>query len=45
MDENKMGEHDYVDAMAIDEDHLCYAGAIQLTSRLNELLLSWEGEK
>ena len=44
MDENKMGEHDYIDAMAIDEDHLCYAGATLLTSRLNKLLLSWEEE-
>ena len=44
MDENKMGEHDYTDAMAIDEDHLCYAGSIQMSKRLNKLLLSLEAE-
>lgn len=45
MDENKMGEHDYTDLMAVDEDHLCYGGSYMLTSRLNRLLLSWEAEK
>ncbi|ACX76159.1 putative lipoprotein, TIGR02171 [Fibrobacter succinogenes subsp. succinogenes S85] len=45
MDENKMGEHDYTDLMAVDEDHLCYGGSYILTSRLNRLLLSWEAEK
>ncbi len=37
-DENKMGEHDYTDEMAFNEDHLCYLGAIQLTTRLDSLL-------
>ena len=45
MDENKMGEHDYSDKMAIDEDHLCYGGGVILTTRLNNLLLSWENKK
>jgi Uncharacterized conserved protein len=45
MDENKMGKHDYTNQMAVDEDHLCYEGSVLLTSRLNELLLSWEKKK
>jgi hypothetical protein len=45
MDENKMGEHDYTNLMAVDEDHLCYGGSVMLTSRLNNLLLSWENKK
>ena len=45
MDENKMGDHDYTDAMAIDEDHLCYAGSVTMTARLNKLLLSLESKK
>ncbi len=45
MDENKMGKHDYTNKMAIDEDHLCYGGSVLLTSRLNELMLSWEKKK
>lgn len=45
MDENKMGDHNYSDKMAIDEDHLCYAGAGVLTNHLNSLLLSWEQKK
>jgi hypothetical protein len=31
--------------MAVDEDHLCYGGSVVLTSRLNDLLLSWEAKK
>lgn len=38
MDENKMGEHDYTDEMAVDHDHLCSVGAIKITSRLDSLL-------
>ncbi len=45
MDENKMGKHDYTNKMAVDEDHLCYGGSVVLTSRLNNLLLSWEAKK
>jgi hypothetical protein len=45
MDENNMGHHSYTDAMAIDEDHLCYAGSLALTARLNKFLLSWENKK
>lgn len=40
MDENKMGEHDYGDFTAVDADHLCYPGLVQITDRLNKLLLS-----
>jgi len=38
MDENQMGNHDYTDQMAQNRDHLCSAGAIQMTERLNALL-------
>ena len=37
-DENKMGNHDYSDEMAMNKDHLSYLGAEQLTSRLDSLL-------
>ena len=45
VDENKMGEHDYTDLMALDEDHLCSGGSVILSSRLNQVLLSWENKK
>ena len=35
MDENKMGDHDYTDDMAMDNSHLSPKGAQQLTSRLD----------
>ena len=38
MDENQMGNHDYTDEMAQNRDHLCTAGAIQMTERLNAQL-------
>ncbi len=38
LDENKMGNHDYTDAMAYDYDHLNSTGAAQLTARLDSLL-------
>ncbi len=38
MDENKMGNHDYSDSLAMDFDHLCDAGAKRLSSRLDSLL-------
>lgn len=38
MDENKMGNHDYTDEMAHDEDHLAPKGAEQLTKRLDSLI-------
>ncbi|WP_294957756.1 TIGR02171 family protein [uncultured Fibrobacter sp.] len=38
MDENKMGDHDYSDDMARDEEHLSVLGAIQITGRLDSLL-------
>ena len=40
MDENKMGEHDYSNDMARDEEHLATLGAIKITSRLDTLLNS-----
>mgnify|MGYP003290607386 CR=1 FL=1 len=38
MDENKMGDHDYADHMAYDEDHLAYPGAVQMTARIDSVL-------
>lgn len=38
MDENKMGHHDYDDSMALNTDHLGYAGASKMTSRVDSLL-------
>jgi len=42
MDENKMGNHDYTDKMAVDTDHLCLTGAPKITSRLDSLLRTLE---
>ena len=42
MDENKMGNHDYIGSVAADNDHLCPTGAKKLTSRLDSLLKSLE---
>ena len=33
-----MGNHDYSDSLAMDFDHLCDAGAKQLSTRLDSLL-------
>ena len=38
MDENKMGNHDYPDSMALDNGHLSSTGAVQLTSRIDSLI-------
>jgi len=38
MDENKMGNHDYTDDMAMDASHLSPKGAAQLTSRIDSLI-------
>ena len=38
MDENKMGDHDYTDEMALNCDHLADKGAEQLTNRLDSLI-------
>ena len=38
MDENKMGNHDYTDEMAMDRDHLAEKGAQQLTKRIDSLI-------
>lgn len=42
MDENKFGDHDYTDDMALDFDHLNFKGAVQLTTRLDSLIMSLE---
>ncbi|PWJ71668.1 MULTISPECIES: TIGR02171 family protein [unclassified Fibrobacter] len=42
MDENKMGNHDYGNEMAVDFDHLCAEGIPQITERLNSILLGLE---
>lgn len=41
-DENKMGNHDYTDDMALDNNHLVHAGAVQMTERLDSLLKTLE---
>lgn len=41
-DENKMGDHDYTDDMALDNNHLVHAGAVQMTARLDSLLKTLE---
>ena len=38
MDENKMGNHDYDDDMAMNFDHLSPLGATKLTNRLDSLI-------
>lgn len=38
MNENRMGEHDYPDNMALNTDHLAYPGAVRITHRLDSLL-------
>ncbi len=49
MDENKMGDHDYTDEMAMDTDHLSTLGAQQLTSRIDSLIqtlpIDWDETK
>ena len=40
MDENKMGDHDYVDSLAYDSDHLNALGAEQMTARIDSVLKS-----
>ncbi|SMG20334.1 TIGR02171 family protein [Fibrobacter sp. UWB13] len=41
-DQHKMGEHDYLEGMSYDDDHLCRAGAMQMTHRLDSLLKTLE---
>lgn len=38
MDENKMGNHEYTDEMAFDNNHLAHPGAIYFTNKLDSLL-------
>jgi hypothetical protein len=42
MDENKMGNHDYSNSMAEDQQHLCPPGAKQMTHRVDSLLMTLE---
>ncbi len=42
MDENKFGDHDYGDDMALDYDHLCHRGAAKISVRLDSLLQTLE---
>ena len=41
-DQHKMGEHDYLEGMNYDDDHLCRTGAEQMTHRLDSLLKTLE---
>jgi len=45
MDENKMGNHDYLGDVAYDYDHLCWTGAEKLTARLDSLLIKLESKR
>lgn len=42
VDENKMGNHDYTDAMAVDYDHLCADGAERFSQKLDSLLKTFD---
>ena len=42
VDENKMGDHDYTDDMALDAGHLATEGATQMSIRLDSLLRTLE---
>ena len=42
LDENRNGNHDYIDQMALNTDHLSIKGAEQLTARLDSLLITLE---
>lgn len=44
VDENKMGNHDYGDEMAVDYDHLCREGVSQITARLDSVLIRLDKE-
>lgn len=41
LDENKMGDHDYPESMAINRDHLQNNAASQMTSRIDSVLHSF----
>lgn len=41
LDENKMGNHDYPDAMAVNRDHLRNAAGEQMTGRIDSVLHSF----
>lgn len=42
MDENKMGDHDYTDEMAQNQDHLSVKGGAEFTARMDSLLKKLE---
>jgi hypothetical protein len=42
LDENRNGNHDYTDQMALNTDHLSVSGAEYLTARLDSLLNTLE---
>ena len=42
MDENKLGDHDYTNDMALDYDHLNKWGAEQISRRIDSLLNTLE---
>ena len=44
MDENKFGDHDYGDDVALDYDHLCHRGAAKISVRLDSLLRTLEAK-
>ncbi len=41
MDENKNGNHDYSDKMALNTDHLSSLGAQKITERLDSIIKGW----
>ena len=40
LDENKMGNHDYGNELAYDDDHLCMEGGKEITRRIDSLVQS-----
>ena len=38
MDENKMGNHDFVGEVSNDKDHLAYPGAVKMTAKVDSVL-------
>ena len=38
MDENKMGNHDFLGEMSNDKDHLAYPGAVKMTAKVDSVL-------
>lgn len=38
LDENKMGDHDYSNSLAYDNDHLCSEATYKITARVDSVL-------